>query len=236
MIDNFQTILMRMLGESNRPQVWFLALSFLAALIICVPWRVTKASSLKTILVTVCICMVCGVGYWHWGAWDKWNKYQRQLEKQQYLQTLLKSNDNPAIWIEKLTLKLKANQNSAKGWYLLGRLYASQERWDKARVAFAKAKQLKPENIPITVNYAQSLWQLNHQAFNDEIRGLLHAVLKQKPNQPDALAMLAMDAFLRHSYKSAIDYWQQLLKVVSPQSKDALAIHKAIAKAQQLMS
>ena len=77
------------------------------------------------------------------------------------------------------------------------------------------------------------MWQLNHQKFNGESRALLQAVLKKNANQPDALAMLAMDAFIGHAYQRAIDYWQRLLKIAPPQSDDAEAIRKAIAKAQQ---
>lgn len=239
MMDKIPPVLIKGLGGnalSLGAMMFFLGFSFIAAGFISKPWRGFKAGLFKNISFALGIFVMAGIGYWHWGAWDAWNEYQHQLQKQHYLQALLKSNDNPVIWIERLELKLKTNPKSAKGWYLLGRLYASQDRWDKAQEAFAKAKLLKPQSIPITVNYAQSLWQLNQQAFNDEIRSLFHAVLKQKSNQPDALAMLAMDAFLRHSYASAIDYWQQLLNVVSPQSDDAIAIRKSIAKAQQLMS
>lgn len=234
MIDYFQTVLMY--KQSFAAFVWFLALSFLAALIISVPSGAVRSKVFKKIQVTISIFLVGNMGYWYWGAWSEWGHHQYQLEKQQSIQALLKSNDNPAIWIKKLKLKLEAHPNSAKGWYLLGRLYASQSDWEDARFAFAKAKQLQPNHIPIIVNYAQSLWQLNHQKFNDETRNLFREVLKQKPEQPDALAMLAMDAFLRHSYKSAIDYWQQLLNIVPPQSDDAKAIHQAIAKAELLRS
>ncbi len=48
--------------------------------------------------------------------------------------------------------------------------------------------------------------------------------------------MLAMDAYMRHSYQQAINYWQHLLTIIPPQSDDAMAIRKAIAKAQQKLS
>ena len=44
--------------------------------------------------------------------------------------------------------------------------------------------------------------------------------------------MLAMDAYSRHSYQQAIDYWQRLLKQVTVKSEEGQAIRKAIAKAQ----
>ena len=116
---------------------------------------------------------------------------------------------------------------------MLGRLYASQGTWEKAKAAFAMASELEPDSEKYRINYAQSLWQLNHQAFNDAIRAVFFSVLKSNPEQPDALAMLAMDAFLSKAYSQAIAYWERLLVLVPKDSEDALAIRKAIAKAQQ---
>ena len=62
---------------------------------------------------------------------------------------------------------------------------------------------------------------------------MFFSVLKSNPKQPDALAMLAMDAFLSKAYSQAIAYWERLLVLVPKDSEDALAIRKAIAKAQQ---
>lgn len=234
MIDYLHKIFMHQ--QSLILLVWFLILSFLAAWMMPVSSSERRTKIFKKIQVTLAIFFLANIAYAYWGSWKDWSQYQYQLEKQQSIQALLQSERDPAVWIKKLKLKLETNPNSAKGWYLLGRLYASQSDWAQARDAFFKAKQLKPKDTPILINYAQSLWQLNDQKFNDEIRNLFRGVLIDNPKQPDALAMLAMDAFLRHSYTSAIEYWQQLLKMVPPQSDDAKAILKAIAEADRSRS
>ena len=207
-----------------------LFLLIIALVIALYPLRKPKISVMM--LMPVISCLVA-FAYWRWGAWPDWQNYIQQQAKQEQVQAMLKSVRNPQDLIIKLKARLALQPRSARGWYLLGRLYASQGQWQHAHDAYAKAHHLKPQDEQATVNYAQSLWQINHQAFDPNIRLLLQSVLQKNANQPDALAMLAMDAFVGHAYQQAIDYWQRLLKISPPHSEDAQAIRKAIVKAQQ---
>lgn len=208
----------------------FIVLLLGALLALLYPFR---RSALGVSLLAPLFFSVVAFGYWRWGAWPDWNRYIHQEARQKQVQALLQSIKNPEDLIQRLKKRVEAEPNRAQGWYLLGRLYASQHQWESARDAYFKAHQLKPAEARITVNYAQSLWELHHQTFDNEIRQLLGMVLKKNENQPDALAMLAMDAFLGHAYQQAIDYWQRLLTVIPPQSADAAAIRKAIVRAEQ---
>ena len=190
-----------------------------------------RKSRVIMILAPVLIVLV-SLAYWRWGAWSEWVNHLQAYEKQQRIQTMLKSMHDPAELIATLKATLHKQPNSARGWYLLGRLYVSQNQWQQANDAFERAHHLQPDDEQITVNYAQNLWQLHHQTFDKTSRALLIGVLKKNANQPDALAMLAMDAYRRDNYQQAIDYWQRLLTLAPPQSEEAQAIRKAIAKAQ----
>ena len=187
------------------------------------------------LLAPILACFVF-IGYWNWGSWPDWITYRHQQVKLKQAQDILASVGSSQKLIDKLTAHLKEQPGSSRGWYLLGKLYASQGNWESARDAYARAHQLKPADAETAVHYAHSLWQLNHRHFNKEIREFYKSILEQNANQPDALAMLAMDAFARHAYQQAIDYWQHLLKIVPPQTEEARAIHKAIVKAQQKMT
>ena len=182
-------------------------------------------------LLIPAVILLAVIAYWHWGAWRELARYQQQQIQQQRLEALLKSMHGPQGIIKALRAKLAKTPNSARGWFLLGRLYVSQQQWPQAYAAFKHAHRLQKDNDTITVHYAQSLWELNQQQFNSHVRDLLKTVLQHNSEQPDALAMLAMDAFQQKNYQPAIDYWQRLLKQVPPQSEQALAIRKAIAKA-----
>lgn len=192
--------------------------------------RVTCALLIPAILIGV------GVAYFYWGGFPEWQQYAQQKEHQEQAQQLMKTIKTPQELIDKLRAKLDDTPNSAKGWYLLGRLYSNQNDQKNAAASFAKAYRFQPDNEQYAVNYAHSLWELNHQQFNLEITDIFNKLLKTNPNQPDALAMMAMDAFLSHAYNDAIDYWQRLLKIAPPQSEEADAIRKAIAKAQEELS
>lgn len=214
----------------------FLILSIIAVSVVLYPLR-KSTRIVMTIMIASILLVLPMLGYLYWGSGAEWSNYQKQLVKQEQIQALVKSvNGDPQAIIDKLKKRLTQQPNSARGWYLLGRLYASQENWQEAYSAYSKAHYLAPKSEKIAINYAQSMWQLNNRQFTETIRELFQSVLQKNENQPDALAMLAMDAFVGHSYQRAIDYWQRLLNIVPPQSEDASAIRKAIAKAQQSMS
>lgn len=208
--------------------LFFLSSLLLLAIVIATV-HFSKKNKGARALITFFLIAGSGLGYWHWGAWRAYVLFQHQ-------QAALKSFKNPEELIDKMKQHLQADPHSAQGFYLLGRLYVSLERWGDARPVFKKAHDLAPKNESITVNYAISLWEINHQRGNAEIRTLFEALLMHNPNQPDALSMLAMDAFHEHAYAKAIDYWTRLLALVPLDSPEAKALHQAILKVQRANS
>ena len=211
---------------------WLLLIFFIffSMAMLIIGWPLKKNKVLLFFIMPVC-CILVMSAYWQWGAFGDWRTYLRQQDKQRQVEALLKRSNGPYELIEKLKEKLNEHPDSAHGWFLLGRLYASQNDWENAKNAFSSAYRLTPQDEQIIVNYAQSLWQLNQQVFNESIRSLLQNVLQRNPLQPDSLAMLAMDAYMSHDYQSAIHYWQRLLEIAPQGSEDADAIRKALAKA-----
>lgn len=211
----------------------FIILSLLAWPLLFYPLRQSKGLIMLSVPV---LGFSLFLAYTHWGSWTDWQKSVHDKVNKQKIEAVLQTIKSPAELINKMKMRLSQDPKSSKGWYLLGRLYASQNQWQEAQEAFIKAHQLEPENELTHVNYINSLWQLNQQQFNELIREQLKLILKKNPNQPDALAMLAMDAFKNQDYQLAINYWQQLLKLAPEQSEDAQMIRKAIAKAQASLS
>ncbi|MCE0724236.1 MULTISPECIES: tetratricopeptide repeat protein [Legionella] len=205
-------------------------LTGLACIFMVYPFRRRFTASL--LLVPV-IFLGAFTGYFYWGGFGGWQEYLQHLNSQKQAKKMLESIKTPQELIEKLRAKLDETPKSAKGWYLLGRLYSSQNEKQNAVNAFAKAYQFNPDDEQYAVNYAHSLWVLNNQQFTEQITEIFIRLLRNNPNQPDALAMLAMDAFVSHAYEDAISYWQRLLKLAPEQSEEAKAIRKAIAKAEE---
>jgi cytochrome c-type biogenesis protein CcmH len=173
------------------------------------------------------------LGYSALGSFDRWHAFVQKQKSYDDVQRMLQSAESTQALIDKLKLRLDKTPASAHGWYLVGKLYVHQKDMSRAKEAFEQAHQLSPDDDEITVYYAQSVWDLNHQQFDKPTRTLLRALLKKHPTQPDALAMLAMDAYQQRHYKAAINYWERLLSKVPPQSVEAKAIQKAIATANQ---
>ena len=176
------------------------------------------------------LCMA--LGYLHWGAGPEFRHFLVDNERRAQVKAILNAVNGPDALIAQLKERVNANPSSAKGWFLLGRLYMGQGAWNNARESFEKARQLDPNDEATRVNLVLSYWQGNHQVVNKKIHGLLMGLLQNDANQPDALAILALDAFQQKHYSLAINYWQQLLALTPPQSEDASAIRRAIAKAQ----
>ena len=207
-----------------------LSVMLLAGMIALYPLQKKRSFTASLFIL---VLSLFSLGYWQWGGFKAWQENIHQQDSQKQLAILMKQAKGPDAIIKQLNLRLKENPNSAKGWYLLARVYSSQGDWTKALAAFTKAHQLEPENEAYSVYYAQGLWQVNHQEFSETIRSLFITILNKNPNQPDALAMLAMDAFMSHAYEDAIQYWQRLLTMAPGESEEALALRKAIAQAQQ---
>lgn len=185
-----------------------------------------------SLVVMLCMFVFVATGYYNWGGFSALKQFNKHQGSKLLADNMLKSLKSTQELIDKLHAKLDNTPESAKGWFLLGRLYSSQNQESKALKAYAKAYRFKPEVEEFAVNYAHSLWQINNKQFNPEIKTLFNTLLTKNPKQPDALSMLAMDAFVNHGFDEAIEYWQRLLVLAPAQSKEAKAIRKAIAKAQ----
>ena len=145
---------------------WFIGLfavvTLVASTVLAYPLRRHKLLCLLTVPL---IFILTSTGYFMWGGFPQWQEYLQQEDKKILAQKMLESVKSPDELISKLREKLDDSPKSAKGWYLLGRIYMSQNAHMQAVSAFAKAHQLEPENEQFTVNYAYSMWQFNKRHF-----------------------------------------------------------------------
>ena len=190
----------------------------------CWPFRNQKC----LIMLAPLLLILSGGGYWFWGAWQAQANFIHHQERERAAQAFVPMMKQPKMLMQTLTQHLAAHPKSARGWYLLGRLYASQHGWKKAGEAFAKAYELQPDNELIAVNYAQSLFNDSHPQSAVTARKILSATLSVYPEQADALLMLAIDAQRRHDYDLALRYWRRLLRLLPQSSPEAARIRKTI--------
>ena len=182
------------------------------------------------VLFLLISAIICGI-YWYCGSWNLWHESQRNLAQQAKVRKILASKNGVQEILLRLTTHLKTHPEDARGWFLLGRLYMNQENWQSAYNAFKHAFRLSPTDEKIILNYVRSAAILHHQRLNTESIQLLNDVLTKNPDQPDALMLLASDAYTRHQYQLAITHLQHLLHVLPQDSAEAKNIRQLIAKA-----
>lgn len=213
---------------------WLLGILLILTLICSILFiRPLKGHSSWVLLLIPVFFIAAGSAYYTWGGFVSWAGFLHQEQARTQAQQMLKSIKNPQELIDRLRAKLNDTPESAKGWYLLGRLYSSQNDEYNAVKAFAKACQFKPNNEHYAVNYAHSLWVSQNRQFTPELRALFIKLITKNPKQVDSLAMLAIDSFEQNKYQQAIEYWQRLLPLAQANSEEAREIRKAIAKAQE---
>lgn len=213
--------------------IFLLLFSLLAIFLLVYPLRKRLSVSIGLALV---LFVSAGLGYGLWGGFSQWQLYMQQQNSKKLAQKMLQSIKSPQQLIDRLKAKLDNSPASAKGWYLLGRLYLSDNQSAQAVNAFARACRLDPNNEQYVVNYAQSLWENHQRQFTPEVRLILSKVLDKNPRQADALAMLAMDAYVQKDFDKAVVYWRRLLQILPANGQDAEAIRRMIEKVNHTTS
>lgn len=180
-----------------------------------------------------CIPAISLIIYNYIGNSRQWLDYKANQQKEIEVKQKLSKFKNKDAIIVKMEQHLSRNPSSDQGWYLLGRLYATSNRYVDAKSAFYKAYQLNPNNLSYKFQYAQSIYFTNNNRLNKHATQLLEEILAQKPDSADVLSFIALDAYQNRNYKVAILYWNQLLSLLPDGSDEKLMVVKAINQAQK---
>lgn len=198
-----------------------IALMILIALLFVVRKPFNKTA---LVLIVIIPCLSLGL-YQQWGSSKLWFEWLS-------LQNLPNNLGTPDQVITEMKAHLKQNPNSAEGWYLLGRLYATQQHFPEAASAFAKANQLKPKQVDTLVNYAAALAMQQDTKQLSKISALLTEAITIDPNNAQALNLLAVTKYQQGKYQAAITLWEKLTAQFPPDTPDGQALLKAIELAQ----
>ena len=208
-----------------------LLISFGLLALIIVYWALKK-TQLNKLCALVCFSLIGLMMYGHWGAYYQLAEQQQRAHQQLITAQALKQYKGPKDVISKMEAHLKQKPNSIKGWYLLGRLYQSQQQFDQAESAFKRAYNLDSKDLKVRLQLMEVSYINNGQHINSDTQLLLNGILSAYPYQLDALNFAAADAFSHQQYQKASTYWQKMLEVLPEGSKEKQAVLKAIATAQ----
>jgi len=130
--------------------------------------------------------------------------------------------------------KLKANPNDAEGWTALGLALSGMERWPEAEQAFAKAFELKPDDVAVVSAYAEALAVNVGRDLTGRPMELVRKALEMNPRDQKALELAGINAFQQKEYGQAAYYWRQLYKQLPEDSPYAQDIQAAMREAKGL--
>jgi tetratricopeptide (TPR) repeat protein len=106
---------------------------------------------------------------------------------------------------------IKDNPREASLYILTGELYESQHNWEQAKQMYQKALEIKPENALASNNLAYVMLQTGGNV--DVAMSLAQTARRGMPDSPNAADTLGWVLYQKGAYKSAIDLFQEALRL-----------------------
>lgn len=164
--------------------------------------------------------------YYKTGYIQEWEKFEFKESK---VNEMLQELRSPDKVIARLEAKLEEEPKSAEGWFLLGRLYRSNNEIAKAVSAFKKARVLDGADQRFLDAYLEARYWDNGGLYRAED---LKLIAQSKDFNPEVLNLIAGYYFQHQDYKQAISYWQKMANQVSDDPAVQQEVMRAIEAAQ----
>src|SRR5438045_6861552 len=115
---------------------------------------------------------------------------------------------------------------------MLGELYESKQDWSNAKQAYQKALDLKPDNPLASNNLAYVMLETGGNV--DVALSLAQTARRGMPESPNAADTLGWVYYQKGAYKSAIDLFQESLKLAEKNKvPDDATVHYHLGLAYQ---
>ena len=111
------------------------------------------------------------------------------------------------VLVQRLEERLAERPDDGEGWTMLGRTYFAMRRTDAAEKALARAHELLPDDVAVTLAYAESIAANNQSNLEGRPAELISAALEADPDNATARWLSGMVAFQRGQYQSAATAW-----------------------------
>lgn len=125
--------------------------------------------------------------------------------------------------VAQLQARLASQPENFEGLGLLARSYMAMEKYDLARDAYAKALKLRPDDIDLSVEYAESLLRTSpDRRFPPEAVLLLENAVARHPDNQRALFFLGTHQMQDNRPAEAVATWEKLLPQLDAATAGAL--------------
>jgi cytochrome c-type biogenesis protein CcmH len=134
-----------------------------------------------------------------------------------------------------LAARLEKNPDP-RGFAVLARSYRAMGRLPEAEAAFVRIGPALQENATLLAEYADVLATRAMGNFDGKPMEALNQALKLEPENPMVMSLAATAAYNRNDFAQAVKYWEQLLRILPPESEDSKWLAEAIAKTREQMT
>lgn len=142
----------------------------------------------------------------------------------------------PAENLSQLQKFLKENPKDVRAWIALSDEYAAARAFKEACAAMDEAMKYSPNGVAVQPDYLLQRAVYRLESGDPVLRsgavGDIDQALKIEPNHAKALELGGIVAYSTGNYKKAVDYWQELLLQLPPDSKAYARLLDAISDAK----
>jgi len=135
-----------------------------------------------------------------------------------------------------LAARMEKNPSDPKGWVVLARSYRAMGRLPQAEDAYSRIGDTLYQDATLLAEYGDVLATRAMGNFDGKPMEIVTRALKLDPENPMALSLAATAAYNRNDFPQAVAYWEQLLKIVPPESEDAQWLSQAVEKTRAQMA
>lgn len=171
------------------------------------PGASRKEVRISALVIALFVPALAGVLYVTLSKWN-WSATSEAVAREQQMDDLL----------GQLKAKLAENPNDVNGWLLLGRSYATVERYSLAVDAFQNAyDRSKGESVEAMIGLGEALAMTDETALTGRAGRLFDAALAKAPNHPKALWFGSISALQAGDLRLGRDRLQLLLAQNPPE-------------------
>jgi cytochrome c-type biogenesis protein CcmH len=135
--------------------------------------------------------------------------------------------------VDGLAARLQQNPDDAAGWQRLANAYRVLGEDEKAAEAAAHLAALRPNDVGVLLDQAHAMLGPGQGRdpkvpLPEDFLGVMKRVEAIDPKQPEALWYLGLAEAQRRNMPAAKDYWQRLLAVLDPTSREYKTVQDAL--------
>ena len=141
---------------------------------------------------------------------------ERAVERQSAQEAAKAKQDEARQALEEAEAAAKANPDALEPQLILAMQAARQSRFDIEQSALQRAREISNDAPEVLSMLAEALTREAEGTVTLPARRLIAEVLSQNPNDPRALYLAGLAAYQDQEFALAIESWQAVLEVTSP--------------------